>query len=205
MLEIKLEGLTRSFGERRVWSNLSATMKGGERWVVRGSNGSGKTTLLKVLAGVLSPTEGKVRILEGGEERDAAWGRRWIGFIGPDLALYDELSAAENLAFFGRVRGLHRGPDRDRELLKRVGLGTRFDDALRTLSTGLRQRAKLAFALQADPKILLMDEPSSNLDPEGRELVAGTVTTVAAESRAVIIATNDPEEREWGTHTLDLD
>jgi heme exporter protein A len=204
MLEIKLEGLSRSFAERQVLTNLSATVPSGERCVVRGPNGSGKTTLLKILAGVLHPTAGRVRVVSDGEDRDPVWIRRWTGFMGPDLFLYDELSAAENLEFFARVRGLPPDPGRERRLLERVRLDHRRDDPIRTLSTGLRQRAKLAFAIQADPRILLLDEPSSNLDPEGRELVKGVVDAVAGRDQVVFIATNDPEEREWGTTNLDL-
>jgi heme exporter protein A len=204
MLEIKLEGLSRSFAERQVIKDLTATVPAGERCVVRGPNGSGKTTLLKVVAGVLHPTAGRVRIVADGEDRDALWIRRWTGFMGPDLFLYDELSAAENLDFFAAVRGLPRDPGRERRILEQVRLDHRRDDPIRTLSTGLRQRAKLAFAIQAEPRILLLDEPSSNLDPEGRKLVKDVVDAVAGEDRVVLIATNDPEEREWGTSNLDM-
>jgi ABC-type multidrug transport system ATPase subunit len=205
MLEIRLEGLSRSFAEREVIRDLSAVIPAGERCVVRGPNGSGKTTLLKIVAGVLVPTGGRVRVNADGAERDAAWIRRWTGFMGPDLFLYDELSAAENLDFFAAVRGLPRDPGRERRILEQVRLDHRRDDPIRTLSTGLRQRAKLAFAIQADPRILLLDEPSSNLDREGRDLVKEVVDGVTGQDRVVIIATNDPEEREWGTKNLDLD
>lgn len=204
MLEIKLENLTRSFAERSVLKDLNATIRSGERCVVRGPNGSGKTTLLKILAGVLTPSEGRIRVTEDDAERDALWLRRWTGFLGPDLYLYDELSTAENLAFFAQVRGLPRDPDREKGLLEQVRLDQRADDPIRTLSTGLRQRAKLAFAIQAQPRILLLDEPSSNLDPEGRQLVKSVVDAVADTDRVVFIATNDPEEREWGTTRLDV-
>ena len=141
MLEITLKGLSRSFAERRVWKGLEGSFQAGERVVVRGPNGSGKTTLLKVLAGVLNPTEGEVIIREDGEVRDETWRRRWVGYIGPDLFLYEELSAEENLDFFARVRGMPRDPARDRGVIREVGLEKRSDEPVGTLSTGMRQRA----------------------------------------------------------------
>ena len=172
MVELHIERLERAFGDRRVLTGINASLKGGDRLLVRGPNGSGKSTLLKVLCGVLAPTGGRVRLLEGGEERDADWRRHATSYLGPDLVLYEEFSALENLDFFGRLRGLGRDEARDRALLQRLGLGARAEDPIGTLSTGMRQRAKLAFALQAAPRLLLLDEPGSNLDDAGRKLVA---------------------------------
>jgi ABC-type multidrug transport system ATPase subunit len=204
MLEITLDSLSRSFADRPVLTGISAEIQAGERLLVRGPNASGKTTLLKIIAGILSPTEGSVKVREGLQERDPGWQRRWTGYVAPDLALYEEFSAIENLTFFARVRGLSRDPDRDLALLGRLGLGKRADDALGTLSTGLRQRAKLAFAVQADPRILLLDEPGSNLDQAGRDLVEETVTTFSNQETIVIIASNDPSEFGLGTRTFEL-
>jgi ABC-type multidrug transport system ATPase subunit len=204
MLEIIAEKLSRSFDERPVLRDLDVVFRAGERVVVRGPNGSGKTTLLKILAGVLSPSGGRVRVEEDGAPLDAAARRRATGYIAPDLVLYEEFSPLENLSFFARVRGLPPDPGRDVSLLERLGLGKRRHDAVGTLSTGLRQRAKLAFALQASPRILLLDEPGSNLDRLGRELVEGVVRESGAGDRIVLIATNDPLEFELGTRTLEL-
>jgi ABC-type multidrug transport system ATPase subunit len=204
MLKLTLDHLSRDFEERKVLKDLCATFEGGVRLLVRGRNGSGKTTLLKIVAGVLAPSGGKVEVEDGGEARDAAWRRRWTGYLAPDLVLYEEFSAMENLDFFARVRGLTPDPARDRDLLTRMGLGRRTEDPLGTLSTGLRQRAKLAFALQAEPRILLMDEPGSNLDQVGRDLVHETVDAFAGPDRIVVVATNDPAEFDLGTRTLEL-
>lgn len=204
MLEIHLEDLSRSFGERQVLRGISTVIRGGERLLVRGPNGSGKTTLLKVLAGLLGPTGGGFRVLDGGDARDDAWRRRWTGYVSPDLVLYDEFSPLENLAFFSRVRALDPEPTRDRALLERVGLGDRFHQPVGTLSTGLRQRAKLAFALQGSPRVLLLDEPGANLDQPGRTFVADTVTSFSGPETIVIVATNDPAEFGLGTRTLEL-
>jgi ABC-type multidrug transport system ATPase subunit len=204
MLQIIAEKLSRSFDTRPVLRGLDATIQAGERVVVRGPNGSGKTTLLKIVAGVLSPSGGRLRVQEGEGEWDMGRRRRDTGYVAPDLVLYEEFSALENLSFFGRVRGLPPDPSRDIALLDRLGLGKRLHDGLGTLSTGLRQRAKLAFALQISPRILLLDEPGSNLDQTGRDLVAGVVREFGSEDRIVVIATNDPLEFGLGTRTLEL-
>jgi heme exporter protein A len=204
MLQIVAKDLSREFGERKVLKRLNETFSGGERVLVRGPNGSGKTTLLKILAGVLSPTWGSVRVTEGGEEWPAPVRRLRTGYLAPDLVLYEEFTALENLTFFRRVRGLPEDRDRDLALLGRLGLGDRVDDPLGTLSTGLRQRAKLSFALQAEPRILLLDEPGSNLDQVGRDLVADVVAAFAQPENVVFVATNDPTEFGLGTRTLAL-
>jgi ABC-type multidrug transport system ATPase subunit len=124
--------------------------------------------------------------------------------MAPDLHLYDEFSALENLTFFARARGLPRERGRDERLLEALGLGARFHDPLATLSTGLRARAKLAFALQPRPRILLLDEPGSNLDAPGRRAVQDAVEGYAGEAAVVVIASNDPGEFALGTRTLEL-
>jgi ABC-type multidrug transport system ATPase subunit len=205
MLQITLDRLGRSFADRRVFSGLTSSVAAGERLVVRGPNGSGKTTLLKILAGVLRPTDGSFAVLEDDVARDTGWLRRWTGYVAPDLVLYEEFTAAENLDFFARLRGLGRDPVRDEALLGRLGLAERAHEPLGTLSTGLRQRAKLAFALQGSPRVLLLDEPGSNLDHAGRELVADTVERFSTGDSVLILATNDPAEFGLGTRTLELD
>ncbi len=204
MVELHIEALERSFGDRRVLTGITTSLQGGDRLLVRGPNGSGKSTLLKVLCGVLAPTGGRIRLLDSGEERDADWRRHVTSYLGPDLVLYEEFSALENLDFFGRLRGLGRDEARDLALLKRLGLGARAHDAIGTLSTGMRQRAKLAFVLQAAPKLLLLDEPGSNLDDAGRALVASAVEESAAAGGIVVIASNDPAEFALGRTTLAL-
>jgi len=205
MVAIQVERVSKAFSNRSVLCGLSLTIQGGERLVVRGPNGSGKSTFLRILAGLLTPSAGTIRVsTPDGTVREADWRRRWTGYLSPDLTLYDEFSALENLEFFARTRGLGRNRERDTGILASVGLGDRINDALGTLSTGLRQRAKLAFALQGEPRILLLDEPGSNLDQLGRELIARTVADYGARGSAVLIATNDPLEFELGTRTLDL-
>jgi heme exporter protein A len=135
----------------------------GEALLVTGRNGSGKSTLLRCLAGLLAPDSGTIDFREDGSSLDAAGRRRRIGLVAPDLAFYGELTAAENLAFFSRLRGL--GRERGDELLRRLDLPP--DRPAAALSSGMRQRLRWAWALLHRPRLLLLDEPFQNLDAAG--------------------------------------
>lgn len=199
MAWLHLENLSKSFGATKVLDGLSLRAEHGTVLSIAGPNGSGKTTLLRIVAGLLRPSAGTVEC--GGEERvpwDAARKRGGIGYVSPDLSLYEALSARENLDFFARVRGAAAD---SQALLEYVGLGARGDEPIGSFSSGMRQRLKLAFAMQAQPAILLLDEPGVTLDEGGRELVR----RIVAEQRArglVLVASNDPEEVRYGDDTL---
>lgn len=197
-MRLVAENLSRAFGPRRVFGPLSFATEPGRVLGVAGANGSGKTTLVKVLAGLLRPSAGSV-----GLEDPARTGARIsvreagnaIGWCAPDLALYGELTPAENLEFFARVAGhpIDRADAEQRIAL--VGLDPKRLRAIRTrfLSTGQRQRLKLAYSVLSSPAILLLDEPGSNLDEAGHR----AVEAIVAEQRvrgSVVLATNDPAE-----------
>jgi heme exporter protein A len=161
---------------------------------VTGPNGSGKSTLLRIVAGLLRPNRGACVLRCGGREIAPGGRRERVGLAAPDLAFYEELTVGENLVFAAEARGLADPRGRVRESLERVGLWVRAGDRADALSSGMRQRLRLAFALLHRPPVLLLDEPGSHLDDEGRAMVARLV----GEHRAhglVLIATN--EEREW--------
>jgi heme exporter protein A len=155
--------LHRRFGPLRVLTGVSGEVGPGEVLLVTGTNGSGKSTLLKVLAGLLAPERGEVVYREGGASLDIAARRRAVGFVAPDLALYEELTTLENLLFFCRLRGVPEA--RAGELLDRVGLP--HDRPAGALSSGMRQRLRWTWALLARPRLLLLDEPFQNLDAPG--------------------------------------
>jgi len=203
MAEILLKSLGRVFGERRVFADVDLTVEAGERLLIRGPNGSGKSTLVKIMAGLLEPTEGRVLYRTEGGEKPPEEVRSEIGYLAPDLVLYEELTPMENLDFFARLRGLPTGRA-NLELLDRVGLKDRAEDPVGTFSTGLKQRAKMAFALQNRPRFLFLDEPGSNLDDLGRDLVRRMVEDHRDPDAVVVIASNDPEEFRYGTRTYEL-
>jgi ABC-type multidrug transport system ATPase subunit len=192
-VQLVAENLTRSFGGRLIVGPLSFAVEPGRVLAVAGQNGSGKTTLVKVLAGLLRPSSGHVFLSRDGVRtppRDASWA---LGWVAPDLSLYAELTAAENLCFFARLHGRSAGPGWAEERISAVGLDPSRISAhpLRALSTGQRQRVKLAFATLHEPAVLFLDEPSSNLDDAGRGVVAKVVAGQRARGLCVV-ASNDP-------------
>jgi heme exporter protein A len=172
---LELDGLARHYGEREALSDVSLSLAPGQTLVVFGPNGAGKTTLLRVLATLLRPHAGSVRVL-GSSLPDEAWAVRGrVGLLGHEPLLYRELTAAENLRFHARLHGV--GEQRVRELLDAVAMGARASEPLRTLSRGMVQRVAVARAVLHEPELLLLDEPHSNLDPAAIELVAPLIGT----------------------------
>jgi heme exporter protein A len=191
-ISLKVSGLKRVFNRRTVFSGVEFELAGRDSLAVTGRNGSGKSTLLKIVAGILAPSRGSIDLSLDSTPVSADWRYRYIGFVAPYLQLYDEFSAIENLEFFRKVRGLPA--DRPlADLLTRFGLEDRKDDPLRTYSSGMKQRVKYAFALLHDPPLLLLDEPTSNLDSAGIEIVYRIIEEQKRRG-IVIIATNNSED-----------
>jgi heme exporter protein A len=160
---LRFAQLRRRFGRLAVLRGVSAEVAAGEALLVTGCNGAGKSTLLRCLAGLLAPDAGTIDYREDGHPLDAAGRRRRVGLVAPDLAFYGELTVAENLAFFARLRGI--GRQRGEELLRRLELPP--DRLAAALSSGMRQRLRWAWALLHRPRLLLLDEPFQNLDTAG--------------------------------------
>jgi heme exporter protein A len=185
---LELVELARNYGERRVLSGVSLTLEAGETLVVFGPNGAGKTTLLRVLATLLRPHGGDVRVL-GRKLPEEGWAVRGrIGMLGHEPMLYRELSARENLLYHARLHD--RPPARVSEVLERVGMSERADEPLRTLSRGMVQRVAIARTVLHEPELLLLDEPYAHLDPAARELVDPLLG--AEEQRTRVISSHDP-------------
>jgi heme exporter protein A len=187
-----LEGLTRHYGEREALSGVSLSVDEGQTLVVFGPNGAGKTTLLRVLATLLRPHAGTVRVL-GSELPDEAWAVRGrVGLLGHEPLLYRELTARENLHFHARLYGV--ADARVQELLESLAISARAGEPLRTLSRGMVQRVAVARAVLHDPELLLLDEPYANLDPAAVELVAPLLAARAgaSDARTRVICSHDP-------------
>ncbi|MEM6288035.1 MAG: ABC transporter ATP-binding protein [Bacteroidota bacterium] len=185
--------LSMRFGRRRLFDGLTLEVEAGAPVAITGANGSGKSTLLLILAGLVAPTGGTVRLGVDGAEVAPEELPRTVGFAAPSLQVYDALSARENLTFLASARSLPEAADRIARVLDRVGLGARADDLVSTFSTGMRQRLRLATALLHDPPVLLLDEPGATLDDAGRNL---TQSIIADPEAVVVVATNDPAEAE---------
>jgi heme exporter protein A len=183
-----LEGLARHFGEREALGDVSLSLGEGQTLVVFGPNGAGKSTLLRVLATLLRPHAGQVRVL-GSELPQEAWAVRGrIGLLGHEPLLYRQLSARENLRFHARLHGV--GETRVEELLAAVAMTDRSSEAVRTLSRGMLQRVAVARAVLHDPELLLLDEPYANLDPAAVELVRPLIGATSGHTR--VICSHDP-------------
>ena len=202
-LRLELNDLAAGYGARRVLAGLTLTLRGGETLVVAGANGSGKSTLLRLICGLQRPTAGAITYIAGDRRARPEEARDLVGWVAPDLQLYRELTALENLEFFARVRGLRRMRAELEVLLEQIGLGGRGDDLLAAYSSGMAQRLRYTYALLHRPPVLLLDEPTVTLDERGAALVE-QVVAAQRERGITIIATNDPRELRFGDYVLRL-
>jgi heme exporter protein A len=185
---LELVGLERRYGERIALADVTLTLERGATLVVFGPNGAGKSTLLRVLAGLLRPHDGTLRVL-GHPLPDEDWAIRGrIGLLGHDPLLYRDLTARENLRYHASLHGV--GEDRIDEVLGAVGMERRADEPLRSLSRGMVQRLAVCRAVLHDPELLLLDEPRANLDPSAGELVEPLIGRTSARTR--VVTSHDP-------------
>lgn len=168
---IRLKGLGRDYGDRPALNGVDLDLPAGASLAVLGPNGSGKSTLLRVLAGLLRPSRGETSVL-GCSLPNESWKLRGrVGYLGHEPLLYEDLTGRENLEFQARLYGIEPGEaaariDGD---LKRLGMIRRADYRVSDYSAGMKQRIAICRAVLHRPGLLLLDEPDSNLDPEGRE------------------------------------
>lgn len=186
---VELEGLERDYGERAALDGISLRLEAGSTLAVLGANGAGKSTLLRVLATLLRPHRGAVRVLGATLPDEAVNVRGRIGYIGHEPLLYRDLSGRENLRFHARLHGV--GCERVEELLGATGMERRAAQPVAELSKGMSQRLAVARALLADPPLLLLDEPRANLDPAAAELLEPLIGRAAGRTR--VIVTHDLE------------
>jgi heme exporter protein A len=185
---LEVEGLARHYGEREALSDVSLSLEAARTLVVFGPNGAGKTTLLRVLATLLRPHAGAVRVLGSSLPGDAWAVRGRIGLLAHEPLLYRELTARENLRFHARLHDV--AEERVEEVLEAVAISARASEPLRNLSRGMVQRVAVARAVLHDPELLLLDEPYANLDPAAIELVEPLIG--AASGRTRVVCSHDP-------------
>ncbi|WP_406657188.1 ABC transporter ATP-binding protein [Methanolobus sp. ZRKC2] len=168
---ISARGIQKSFGNHKALRNIDLELFKGESVAIFGPNGAGKTTLLKVLSTIITPTKGDVTVNGTDVKKNPSSVREMVGVISHETYLYDELTARENLKFFGNMYGLEKSrlEERINELLEQVGLNQRADDRVGSFSRGMKQRLSIARALVHRPVILFMDEPYTGLDHQSAE------------------------------------
>jgi heme exporter protein A len=189
-IAVSTRALWREFGDRPVLRDVALEVQRGETLAVLGPNGAGKTTLLRILATLLRPTAGEVRVLDCSLPGEAWRARGRIGYVGHQALLYRDLTSAENLRFQARLHGLAGDAgERIAELLDRVRMSRRADDLVRNLSAGMVQRLAICRAVLHEPELLLLDEPGSHLDPEAAALVEPLIGS--GPERTGVLVTHD--------------
>jgi heme exporter protein A len=191
---LEARGLQRSFGRVRILHGIDLTLAPGEALAVIGPNGSGKTTLLRLLAGLMRPTAGEVRVLGQPLGPGAGPVRRVIGLLAHQSFLYDDLTLLENLTFAARLYTLDRPREAAAAALERAGLGARAGELPRRLSRGLLQRAAIARALLHSPRILLLDEPFTGLDAVAADQLRDELRTRLEQGIGIILVTHQLAE-----------
>ena len=195
---LRCDGLVRRFGERTAVDGVGFEIAAGETYGLLGPNGAGKTTTISMIAGILEPDAGIVEI-EGRrvQTRDPE-AKRALGFVPQEIALFDDLTAAENLRFFGGLQGLS-----GRELASRVaatldlvGLADRAGDRIGEFSGGMQRRANIAVGLLHRPRLLVLDEPTAGVDPQSRNQILESIERLGDEGLAVLYTTHYMEEAE---------
>ena len=198
MCLLRVEGLCKSFGSLRAVDRVSFAVGAGELYGLLGPNGAGKTTTLSIIAGLLRPDAGEVSV-EGVRLRDDPQRvRRCLGVVPQELALYEELTARENLEFWGRLAGLGAREARRRatELLEALALTERAGEPVKTYSGGLKRRVNLGCALLHRPRLLLLDEPTVGIDPQARANLLDFIRDRQRDGTAFLYTTHYLEEAE---------
>ncbi|MGB5849416.1 MAG: ABC transporter ATP-binding protein, partial [Ignavibacteriaceae bacterium] len=193
----------KTFGRRLIFNGINFRYDESGVFGISGPNGSGKSTLVKIIAGLISPTKGRIIHKNSEDEVIPEELHNHIGFVSPYLVLYEEFTAWENLNIFSKIREIKFDEDYAKELLNRFLLFNRRDDLVKTYSSGMKQRMKFIFALIHHPELLIFDEPTSNLDDEGKNSVYEIIEDKSKES-IIIIASNDKADLDLCSQILDL-
>lgn len=188
---IQVTDLVKQFGPFVALRSLTFSVEPGEFVSLMGPNGAGKTTLLRILATLSRPTTGRVTIAGHTLPKGADEARRQIGFLSHQPLLYGELSAEENLRFFARLYDLNGAERRIDAVLAQVGLADRRRDRVRTFSRGMQQRLSIARVLLHDPRVALLDEPFTGLDPDAADRLADTLRHLRDGRRTLVMSTHD--------------
>lgn len=201
--KIEIQNLVKFFGRRLIFQEIDFSFTSGNVYGISGPNGSGKSTIVKIIAGLISPTRGKIIHQYNEQKLNADQLHEQLGFVSPYLVLYDEFSAEENLKFSAKIRGLEFNIKHSDQLLEDFGLGKRKNDLVRAYSSGMKQRLKFSFALLHQPKLLILDEPTSNLDNDGKERVYNMIEK-EKNDKLIIIASNEEADLALCNSVLDL-
>lgn len=211
-VEITCDHLSKSFSGKTIFRDLSLKISTLESLSITGRNGSGKSTLLKVIANIIHPSKGKVSIRENNTEINVENHFQKMGFLSPYMNLYDELTGFENLDFFYKLKSsgdfksqsVKNFTEYINSVLRKVNLFEKRSEPVKYYSSGMKQRLKIAFAIMNEPEILLMDEPGTNLDNSGIELIH-EISGEQRKNGILLIATNNNNEKELCDQNLNIE
>ena len=195
---LRCDRLVRRFGERVAVDGIGFEIAAGETYGLLGPNGAGKTTTISMVAGILEPDAGTITVAGMPMRTGASAAKSAVGLVPQDVALYADLTAVENLRFFGRLQGLSGRPLNVRiaAVLDVVGLADRGDDPIQSYSGGMRRRANIAVGLLHEPRLLILDEPTVGVDPQSRNQILESIETLGGAGLAVLYTTHYMEEAE---------
>ena len=195
---LEIRGLTKKFGDFIAVDNMSLTIREGEIFGFLGSNGAGKSTTINMVSSLLRPTSGEIRILEKDIMKHSRFAKMNLGVVPQDLAIYEDMTAYENVSFFAGLYGL-RGTElkeRTEEALTFVGLGDKAKSFPKNFSGGMKRRLNIACAIAHKPKLIIMDEPTVGIDPQSRNYILTSVRKLNESGCTIIYTSHYMEEVE---------
>ena len=193
---IRVQGLCKSFGENHAVQGLSFDVEEGEIFSLLGPNGAGKTTTISMLSCLLRPDEGDASVIGHSIRADAMGVKSVLGVVPQEIALYEDLTARENLTFWGKMYGLRGAALKSRvnEVLEVIGLSDRANDRVGKYSGGMKRRVNIGVALLHKPKVIYMDEPTVGIDPQSRRNILDSVVALKDQGMTVLYTTHYMEE-----------
>ncbi|EPY09850.1 MULTISPECIES: ABC transporter ATP-binding protein [Paenibacillus] len=195
---LEIRGLTKKFGDFIAVDNMSLSIREGEIFGFLGSNGAGKSTTINMVSSLLRPTGGEIRILEKDIMKHSRFAKMNLGVVPQDLAIYEDMTAYENVSFFAGLYGL-RGTElkeRTEEALTFVGLGDKAKSFPKNFSGGMKRRLNIACAIAHKPKLIIMDEPTVGIDPQSRNYILTSVRKLNESGCTIIYTSHYMEEVE---------
>ena len=190
---INIKNVKKTLGKQEILKGISFEVEMGDIFGYLGPNGAGKTTTIRILLGLFQADSGKLEIL--GKDINLSETRRKIGFVLDADGLYDNMTAEENMEYYARIYGLFRANNKIHELLDMVELGNRAKDRVNTYSKGMRQRLALARAMVHDPEVLILDEPTSGVDPSGQIEIRQIMTDLAhKKNKTIFLSSHNLDE-----------
>jgi ABC-2 type transport system ATP-binding protein len=201
---IEVQDLKKNFGELQAVRGVNFTVQAGEIFSLLGPNGAGKSTTISMLSGLLQPTGGEARLMGHSLRSDGDAAKAVLGVVPQDIALYPDLSARENLVFWGKMYGLRGAPLKQRvaEVLDIIGLTDRQKGRVGTFSGGMKRRVNIGVALLHKPQVVIMDEPTVGIDPQSRRHILDNVQELNRQGMTVLYTTHYMEEAAELSHHI---